>query len=290
MPQIGIERDDTSAFESPWLSWIGPWQAEFTVGLLDGDDRIAKNTIYTGLRVTFNPAPGLEIGLARTDEMCGTGHPCVPLKYYFEFDNDPTHVNHTNDEGVIDVKYSSLVGGNPFEVYMQVMNEDSNPISHSATSHLFGASIWLPFGGSPLRLTAEYTDSVPTVDIFSFGDVLHGAAYNNAGYLDGMRYRGRTLGFSLDSDSTLLTLQGAWQDEDGWSYELTFHHAALSDPHNTGGNVVTSAPVHINLGEARIEFPLDSLRVEVAGRLQDDQPRPWHGFQASLEVALTYQL
>jgi Capsule assembly protein Wzi len=286
-PQVGIERDETSAFDTPWLSWIGPWQAEFMVGLLD-DSRIANNTIYNGLRVTFNPAPGLEIGLARTEELCGTGHPCVPLKYYFEFANDNSHVNHTNDEGTIDIKYSSFLGHNPYEVYMQLMNEDSNPITHSGTSHLFGATYWVPVAGSPLRLTAEYTDSVPTLDIFSFGDVLHGFAYNNGGYPDGMRYRDRTIGFSLDSDSTLLTLQGAWRDADLWSYTLTFHHAAVSDPNNLLGNVVTTAPVHINMGEARVAIPFRNMNIELAGRLQDDQPRPDHGFQASIEAAITY--
>ncbi len=286
-PQIGIERDETSAFTSPLLSWLGPWQAEFMVGLLD-DSRLAVNTIYDGLRVTFNPLPGLEIGLARTQEMCGTGHACVPLKYYFEFANNNAHPNHTNDEGVIDIKYSSIAGQTPFQVYMQLMNEDSNPISHSGTSHLFGTSIWLPLGDDPVRLTAEYTDSVATLDIFSFGDVLHGVAYNNGDYPDGMRYRGRTLGFSLDSDSALLTVQANWRDRDDWNYQLTFHHAAVSDPNNSAGNVVTTAPVHINMGEARVSFPWRDVRIELAGRLQDDQPRPYHGFQASIEAAITY--
>ena len=263
-PQIGIERDETSAFDTPILSWLGPWQAEFMIGLLD-DSRVATNTIYDGLRVTFNPLPGLEIGLARTQELCGKGHPCVPLKYYFEFANDNTHANHTNDEGVFDIKYSTIVDQVPFEVYLQAMNEDSSPITHSGTSHLFGASVWLPMGENPVRLTAEYTDSVPTLDIFSFGDVLHGVAYNNGDYVDGMRYRGRTIGFSLDSDSTLVTLQANWRDAGEWNYQLTLHHAAVSNPNNTLGNAVTTAPVHINMGEARVSIPLHGLQVELAG-------------------------
>ncbi len=289
IPQIGIARDETSAFESPWLSWIGPWQMEFFVGWLD-DSRIATNTLYNALRVTFNPLPGLEIGLSRTQELCGEGHPCVPLKYYFEFSNDNTHLNHTNDEGVIDIKYSGLLDRSPYEVYMQLMNEDSNPITHSTTSHLFGASYWLPVAGTTVRLTAEYADSVPTLNIFSFGDVEHGFAYNNGGYPDGMRYRGRTLGFSLDSDSTLLTLQSAWRDSDGWDYTVSFHHAAVSNPNNTLGNVVTSAPVHINLGEVRVAVPFRNVDFVLAGRLQDDQPRPDRGFEASIELAVSYAL
>jgi hypothetical protein len=290
MPQIGIERDSTDAFRTPWLSWLGPWQAEFFVGWLD-DSRVAVNTVYPGFRFTFNPLHGLEIGLARTTQMCGTGHSCVPLRDYFDLQNDNNAVNHTNDEGLIDVKYSTMLGRTPAEVYMQLMNEDSSPVSHSDTSHLFGASLWLPIGAAaPLRLTAEYSDTVPTVDIFSFGDVAHGDAYNNGGYIDGMRYRGRTLGFSLDSDSTLFTLQGAWRGAGGWSYELTYHHAAVDNPNNTLGNAVTTAPVHINLGEARVSFPFHGVHIDLEGRLADDQPRPFHGFQAAIEAGLSITL
>ena len=79
MPQIGIERLDNSASDWPVLGWLGPWQAEFFVGLLDGP-RIDSNTLYNALRVTFNPAPGLQIGLARTQEFCGEHHVCEPLR------------------------------------------------------------------------------------------------------------------------------------------------------------------------------------------------------------------
>ncbi|HXC56327.1 MAG TPA: capsule assembly Wzi family protein [Rhizomicrobium sp.] len=287
-PQIGIARDETDAFSSPWLSWLGPWQAEFFVGLLDGP-RVARNTIYVGARVEANPLPNLEIGLSRTTEMCGTGHRCVPLADYFgTATQSPTQPDYTNDEAVADIRYSRVVGGWPVEIYTQVMNEDNGPFVQSASSHLFGASVWLPVAANPLRLTFEYTDSLATRNIFSFGNIDHGTTYNNFDYVDGMRYRGRTLGFSLDGDSRLATLQASWLDQDDWSYELSYHHAAISDPLNPSVNVVTTAPVRVNLGEARVAFPFRDLRIELAGRLQDDQPRPYHGFEASIEAAITY--
>ena len=288
-PQIGIARGNTSAFSSPWLSWLGPWQLEFLVGYF-GDKRTIKDTLYNALRFDFNPLPGLEIGLARTEEFCGRGLACVPLKYYFELANNDHHVDHSNDEGNIDIKYSSFIGRVPFELYMQLMNEDTNPISHSVTSHLFGAGMWIPIQANALRLTAEYTSSVPTLNVFSFGTVLHGDAYNNFQYLDGMRYRGRTLGFSLDSDSTLLTIQGSMQDSHGWSYTLSLHHAAVSNPNNTAPNVVTTAPVLINMAEARVSFPYRSFHIDLAARIQDDQPRPDKGFQAAIEAAISYHI
>jgi len=285
-PQVGISRLNTSAFRTPLLSWLGPWQAEAFVGLLD-DDRVARNTLYVGTRLTFNPLPGLQIGLARTTEMCGTGHPCS-LSEYFDLTNQANHVNQTNDEGLIDIHYQNTIGNMPFEVYTQMMNEDSNPIVHSVTSHLFGASIWLPIAKNAMRLTLEYTDTVPTEDIFSFGDVDHGAAYNNAGYIDGMHYRGESLGFSLDSDSRLLSLQAAWIDEYNWTYEMTLHHAVINDPHNTTGNVVSTVPVIVNLAEARVGIPLlKNLKLDLAARVQDNQPFPQHGATGAGEMAVT---
>ena len=289
MPQLGIERLETSRSTWPVLNLLGPWRAEFLVGMLDGP-RIQPDTFYNALRFSFSPVQGLQIAIARTEEFCGQGHSCVPVRDYFDFNNDPLSVNHTNDQGVIDIKYSHTLMGVPAEVYMQLMNEDSSPFVHSGTSHLFGGSLYLPMGDSPVRLTMEYTDSVPTSDIFSFGNVMHGFAYNNSGYPDGMRYRGRSLGFSLGSDSTLLSAQAAWSDTGGRFYQLSLHHAAISNPANLVGNVVTTTPVHVNMGEARVTLPLRWLKLDLAGRLQDDQPRPHHGFAASLEAGLRINL
>jgi hypothetical protein len=288
-PQVGIERNGTAPFSTPWLSWLGPWQAEYFIGILNGE-RVAKDTLYDGLRVTFNPLPGLEIGIARTDEFCGEGHPCKPLATYFDLQNTPQDPSRTNDEGSIDIHYTNTIGGQPFEVYTQVMNEDTNPIIHSDSSHLFGASTWIPAEQSTIRLTVEYTNSLATANIFSFGDYLYGNSYNDYKYTDGMRYDGRTLGFSLDSDSRLLSLQASWNDSGDRAYEISLHRAQISSPSTGLGNIITTTPVTVDLGEARISFPFRSVKFDIAGRLQDDQPRPDHGIAASIEVALHFTL
>jgi hypothetical protein len=289
VPQIGISRLSTAPFESPWLSWIGPWQLEFFAGVLDGP-RLARNTIYSGVRFGFSPLPHLELGISRTDMMCGTGHPCSPIADYFNLQNDPAKANKVNDEATIDVRYSNTFEGIAYQLYAQAMNEDTNPIVHSGTSHLFGGSVWTPLFGGVGRLTLEYADSLATRDIWG-GGIMHGVAYNNGGYLDGMRYRDRTLGFSLDSDSRLLSMQANFTDRDARSFTLTYHHADVSDPLNTAGNVVTTAPVTINLVQGRISLPLElggqALRLDIEGRYQDDRPRPDKGSQASIEIALT---
>lgn len=290
-PQIGIERLDTAASSWPVLNWLGPFQAEFLVGLLDGP-RIDKDTLYNALRVTFNPAPGWQVGLARTQEFCGEHHICDPLKGYFDLANNPGSPDVTNDEGLIDLQYTGELSGLPFSAYMSLMNEDSSPFVHSGTTHLFGTSIWHPLAGNLARITLEYTDSVATRDIFSFGSVIHGYSYTNFSYLDGMRYRGRTLGFSLDTDSRLTSLQLAWSDDAARYYQFTFDHAQISDaqvPANNT-NIVTSAPVAVNLAEARFTMPLPWFNWDLAIRLQDDQPRPERGFTAAFETRLRFAL
>lgn len=292
MPQIGISRIGTAPFETPWLSWLGNWQAEFFVGLLDGP-RVARNTIYDGLRVALSPLPGLEIALSRTDMMCGSGHPCKPLAGYFDVRNDPADTNTVNDQASIDVRYTNSVGGLSFAVYTQLMNEDTSPILHSGTSHLYGTSVWHAVAGGIGRITLEYTDSVPSMDIFS-GSAMHGFAYNNSQYPDGMRYRGRSLGFSLDSDSRLMSMQVAFTDDGNRNYTVTYHHARVSDPLNDRPNVVTTASVKMNVLQGRVSLPLmlntQSMHLDLELRVQDDQPRPNSGSLATGEVALRVDL
>jgi hypothetical protein len=285
LPQIGIERSSTQASSWPVLRWLGPWQAEFFLARLDGPQR-QSNVDYDALHFTFSPLPGLEIGLEKTDEFCGQGHPCAPLRDYFQNIDFSTHDNNVNGEGSIEFKYGHTLGGIPFQVYTQLMNEDYSLVTHSGTSHLFGTSFFLPTGGAPLKMTLEFTDSIATQTIFGFGNNLYGFTYNDFQYPDGMHYRGRTLGFSLDDDSTLASLQGSWTDPEGRFYEISLHHATIGSSHSIGANIVSTTPVLVNLGEARVTLPWQGFKIDLAGRLQDDQPRPHQGVAASVELAL----
>ena len=294
MPQIGISRASTDASSLPVLRWLGPWQAEFFIGALDGQ-RIQPDGYFNALRFTFNPLPGLEIGLSRTETFCGQGVSCVPLLDYLDLSNDPRNTNRVNDQGAFDIKYSGHMGRLPFQIYMQAMNEDSSPFVHSGTSHLFGASLFVPTDTGPVKLTVEYADSIATEDLFGFGTVLHGFAYNNGGFPDGMRYRGRTLGFSLDSDSRLASFLASWSDAGDRFYQLGLHHAEISTPLVSAVNPVffnalTPVPVTINMAEARVSLPWRAYRLDLAGRVQDDQLWPKRGFEAAIEAALRINL
>lgn len=289
-PHIGITRIDTSPFESSWLRWIGPWQAEFLVGVLDGK-RIARNTLFDALRISLNPVPGLEISLARLQQLCGTGHPCSPFSEFVNVQNNPRNQSKSKDEADIDLRYTNTLWGASYAVYTQFMNRDTGPFVHSDTSHLFGASVWTPLEGTPVRFTAEYANTISTREFFSFGEYFYGLTYTDFKYPDGWQYRDRTLGASLDTDSRLATLQSSWQDARGWTYTLTYYNAAISSPQTPPGiNIVTTSPVTIDIGEARLHLPFEGLALDVAMRIQDDQPRPDKGFTAAGELGLNWAL
>ena len=299
-PKIGLMRDNPQAFETPWLSWLGPWQANFFMGLLDGP-RTATDTLMVGLRVTFAPVHGLEIALTRMTEFCGKGEPCKPVNAAFHFSNDNSSPNSANEEATIEFKGTANFGAVTLSPYVQFMNEDTGPFVHSDTSYLVGSSAVGPFGsdGAQWRVTAEYTDTVPTLDWFTFNDVSHGAAYNNYQYTDGWRYRDRSIGFSLDSDSRLISLIGQVTDAEGWTYRAVYHHASVSTQQlaaqqAAGGadNVVSSVPVTFDQVELGLSIPYRWCTIDFAARGQDALPTPVYGSRGdklAAEVGIRYK-
>ena len=295
-PKLGLMRYDPHAFETPWLAWIGPWQLNLFVGLLDGP-RIDRNTALGSLRLSFSPIHGLEIALARLTEFCGTHHSCNPVNAAFHVNNNNQDPNATNDEASIELKYTTALGALTLSPYLQFMNEDTGPFTHSDTSYLAGASAAGPWGGDGAhwRLTAEYADSVSTLNWFSFGRQEHGQAYNNVGYFDGYRYRSRTLGLSLDSDSRLFSFTAALTDSANRVWRLAYHHADISTSElaaqqAAGGfyNVVSAQPVTINQAEAGVTLHWDAIGANFALRWQDHDIADEPGGRVAAEIGLQY--
>ncbi len=265
------------------------------IGVLDGD-LIPKNTLLDGLRLNINPLPGLDIGVARMDELCGHDHPCNWFVSYFDLRNTDVHPSKTNDEGDISIKYSHKLGDIDLSGYMELMNEDSNPVYPLRIKPSFRGHRLVPVGQTRVRITAEFTDSIATTDVFSFGNYIWGFAYNDYKYVGGMRNLDRALGFSLDSDSKLMTLQASWLGAHQIAWTLSYHHADVNvEPPPTGGlysvplNFVSRTEVPINIAEARASFPLlEHFTVDAALRYASDQPRPAHGSQGAGELRLKY--
>jgi hypothetical protein len=298
-PKFGIMREDPHAFDTPWLSWLGPWQINFLGGVLD-DDRIASDTLYFSLRATIMPVNGLELTVSRNLMVCGSGHDCNPLGSFFHFQNTESDPNNDADSATIEIKYSYAFGPVIVSPYAQFYNRDNGPFTHSLTSHLVGASFAGPFGdaGSQWRVTGEYTNSIPTTNFLGGPDV-NGAAFNTERFPgDGFHFEGRSLGFSLDSDSRLLSLVGSVTDTRGWVYRLAYYHANVNTSQLADGdafdspfskNFVSAEPVKINEIEAGLKVPLKQVDLGFTLSGQDQQAFPNHGATGLGEVDISYK-
>lgn len=297
-PKIGVMRDRADAFQTPWLSWLGPWQIDAFVGLLEDGDRTDRNTGLGSVRLSIVPLPGLEIAVTRITEFCGSHHRCNPLRAAFIVTNNDGNQNISNDEAAIDVEYRYDFGVLSFSPYLQLMNDDTGPFTHSYESYLGGASWAGPAGdsGAHWRLTTEYADTRATLNAFGFDRRVPGLAYNNAQYVDGMRYRGRTLGFSQDSDSTLASVALSVTDRHGIAYRLAYFNAhidtaQLAATQAAGGylrNAVSAQPVTVNQVSAGIALPWRDFMLDLVVRYQDRRPYPATGAQSNVEAGLRY--
>lgn len=277
-PKIGVMRNDPKAFETPWLSWLGPWQFNAFVGILD-DSRPVEDPLVVGARLAANPLPGLEIGLSRTFMICGSGRSCDVSTFANAFlgnDNDlGTDKDPSNQLAGIDVRYSNQLFDVPFSVYAQLIGEDEAGGLPSKEAGLFGATIWGGLGdmGAQWRLTTEYSD---TTGSFFRSDPDFNVFYEHSNYLGGYRYHDRTIGASLDNDTRLYSVSASLTDTRDWIYHLTYHHADLNrDDSNFAepkGNPVSDSREKINIIEGGVQIPWDSARVNVNLRFRDDSP------------------
>lgn len=297
-PKIGLTRYNPTAFDLPVLRWLGPWQVDAFVGVLD-DSRFISHPIELGWRIAINPHPSLEIAISYMATDCGSGPQagCDLLASLVGKDN--AFGNVSNGVGGIDARYTNSFLGQPFAIYGQLTGEDQGTIVAPLTgvgvenaSYLLGMTLWNGIGpaGGMWRLTAEYADTKIILNDTGPYNVM----YNHHIYKTGYRYRGRALGFSLDNDSDLISLVGTLTDIRDWTYRLAYHHARVNrDGVVTGqvGKPLSTSAETINIVEAGLSVPWRKGVFDFLMRLQDDDVNsPGNkDFVAAVELGFSYQ-
>lgn len=277
-PKIGATRYNPTAFDLPVLRWLGPWQVDAFVGVLD-DDRFISNPLEIGWRISINPYPGLELAVSYLVTDCGDG-PGADCNLFASLSGkDNAFGNVSNGVGGADIRYSSSLLGQPFAIYGQITGEDQGTIVEPLTgvgvenaSILYGMTLWNGIGpdGGLWRLTAEYADT--KIILHDTGP--YNIMYEHNIYRSGYRYRGRALGFSLDNDSDLISLVGTLTDIRDWTYRLAYHHARINRDGTTRtgfpGEPLSTSAETINIIEAGLTVPWRRGDFDIMLRLQDD--------------------
>lgn len=217
-PMLSVTRVRPLPFENRWLSWIGPWRLTGFVGMLTDDDRAVDRPFVAGMRVEAEPIPGLQIGATRTAQFCGSGLPCgaeVLFDTLIGADNNnalgANAGSGTSDQKAgVDVKYATAIGAYDVEVYGEVAGEDQAGFLPSKEAWVLGAGFGGPFGveGDRFRVHGEYADTA-TSDPNIF--------YSSGLYPSGNTFDGEVIGHSIEQDSRLYTLGGAFDATEGWS-------------------------------------------------------------------------
>ena len=230
---IGFQRAAVLPSESPWLSWLGPWNADFFVARTEGEPLgPGSNPLLSGLRLTARPLPLHEIGLTRMVQFGGTGHP--ETLGAFARAVVSAHANATNGKQRFD-SGNGLAGFDlrlrcPFGVrcagYAQVMGEDDRKHLPFKYLETVGAEAWSADG-----VTRFYFEAAEIGCRESWTRrTTPRCAYQNYAYPDGFTDGNRWLGASVGTDGKLITL--GWIDSD-WDSEVRLDYG------NVGSNVGT---------------------------------------------------
>lgn len=258
VPALSLQRQLSLPFESPWLSWIGPWNLTTFFGELD-DERIIDGAKLFGMRVAFLPHPLIDISLERTAMLGGTGRPLDPSTFWNMFIGKDNGYGVMGGREVGNISREEEPGNQiagfslrlrvPFQIpiayYYQRMTEDAtiDPTEWNSPTDLHGLEYWGHYSNLSFRAHYEYADTLAESELRA-GNVI----FNHHIYQTGYRYQGQSIGHSIDNDSLLRSMGILLQHNDGRELQITFYRAHLNRDGNNG-----TAPNSRSTTEARQE-------------------------------------
>jgi hypothetical protein len=207
---VGLQRSGTAVSSPRWLSWLGPWNADFFLAKARDSEVVAGQPVgylMNGARISFKPHRLLEIGLTRTLQLEGRGRPGGIRNFLRAWMGRGTNAD-TDGERLLDPGnqmggYDLRLSGGaalPGAVYLQLIGEDEAGRLPSKLLLLAGAEGWTADGEH--RFFVEYADTHCSVA----SGPEPGCAYRNGQYPQGYTNGARWAGASQGPDSRVLSV------------------------------------------------------------------------------------
>jgi hypothetical protein len=296
MPTLAVERAEARAFESPLLSWLGPWRFSFAISQMENERQDIDRPLFMAWRVVVMPFDKVELGFSRTAQFCGEQLACT-LETFGNMlagnDNvgfDATPENEPgNQMAGFDIRWASPIGNWPYAIYSQFIGEDESSYLPAKYLGQFGLEVWKPLAtGGIAQLYAEYANT--TCSGLSSNGPYDNCAFAQGRFnVEGYRYRGRVIGHTTDGDSESYALGGQLTTAGGdlWSAKVLgakLNRDAIPDPRNT----LTSVPADYGAVEIgwRGKIGGDTISIDVGveafeqeGASRETQPYgflSWH--------------
>ena len=274
---VGFQRAAVLPSESPWLSWIGPWNAEFFLARTQGQSPAAgSNPMVSGMRLTMHPFSHLEFGLTRMVQFGGEGH--AETLHSFLRALSGRHANVEGPDAEFKDSGNGLAGydirlrcpdGLRCAGYGQFIGEDDRKHLPYRFMNMLGAEVWSADGATRLYLEAAEIGC----RIHLSGPSERDCAYRNHVYPGGYATGGRWLGASAGSDARLVTL--GWIDSE-WDSSLRvdvgrvgsrigMEQPTADDAQMSGRLLAVSARRSWHVGPLSLTPEFDWSRISTAG-------------------------
>ncbi|MCE9686187.1 capsule assembly Wzi family protein [Shewanella sp. AS16] len=247
LPSLMLSRNNAAGFETPWLSWIGPWTLTTGFSLLEKERAVPRTALWS-FRAGIRPIRQLEMGVSWTTQFCGEGQECDAGTFFDAISGgtecadgsascDPAmHTKIGNQMAGFDARYGDTWFGMPVGLYLERTCEDSSgsmPWNLADCAKLLGADTRINFEQQQYKLFFEYTNT-----LVACGENLNAfnCFYEHSTYQSGSRYYGRALGSTYDSDAKVYALGLVGQFADSQGFTSILRYAKLNnDGKNRGG-------------------------------------------------------
>jgi hypothetical protein len=267
LPALSITRDNSMAFDTKWLHWIGPWTLTAQMAKLESD-RAVPDALMWSSRATFRPFRGLEVGAAWSFQWAGEGQP-NSIKDFFDVlagrkecanGNDSCDASNNTFQGNhlagYDIRWSDLLFNMPYALYYQTIGEDGSPNAGIITDKATLAGIETRFTLFQYRILANIELTDTQVACGSSGTTALNCFYEHGTYQSGYRYYRRNIGSTYDNDAQTLTATFLIQTPTSNSWQLKMRSAQL----NTDN--IDRFPDNINKGNSVSKVAKDLLQFD----------------------------
>jgi hypothetical protein len=296
MPTFVVERAEARAWESKWLSWLGPWRFSFGISQMENERADIDSPLFMAWRVVVMPFKDVELGFSRTAQFCGDQLAC-DLEVFGNLiaGNDNVGIDATaenepgNQMAGFDIRWNSPIGNLPYAIYAQYIGEDESSYVPAKYISQLGFEFWKPFAnGAVLQVHAEY--AATTCSAHTDRGPYYNCAYNQGRFgIDGYRYYGRSIGYTADRDAENFALGGSLRtgNDDVWSATLRFselNRDDFGDIYNTVASVPTDyAAIEVGwkgrlFGE-QISVDLGFEAIEPENGARDNRPFGFIGWR-----------
>ncbi len=222
IPGIFLQRNSSQPFESPWLSWLGPWQLVTFMSQMEAERAVPDARLW-GMRLNIRPLRSLELGFSRTAMWGGEGRPDDMGTFWnllLGRDNrgdagisEDTSNEPGNQLAGVDLRWGYHFAGVTGSVYGQLIGEDEAGGMPSRHIGMAGVEIQTNWRETQVRLSFETQNT--TVYFYDTDKTMRNTAYEHSIYQSGYRYRGRPIGSSTDNDTEAYIMRGQIYFADG---------------------------------------------------------------------------